>query len=73
MHDMTAAALAENAATKFECACCGKVLKNHATIQWAEMTEGGEFYKVTSTLPEGETSQGCFPMGASCYRAAKPK
>ena len=72
MHELTAAALAEDSAARFECACCGKALKNHGTIQWVEMTEGGEFYKLSSVIPDDENSQGCFPMGASCYRAAKP-
>lgn len=72
MHELTTAALAEDSATRFECQCCGKALKNHGTIQWVEMSESGNYYKTTSTMPEGEVSQGCFPMGASCYRAAKP-
>jgi hypothetical protein len=72
MHEITQASLAEDPKTKFHCVCCDKVLKNHATIQWVEMTESGVYYKTTSTLPEGEVSQGCFPMGSACYRKAKP-
>jgi hypothetical protein len=72
MHELTAAALAEDSSTKFQCACCGKALKNHANIKWVEMSESTTFYKLTSTMPDDEVSQGCFPMGDACYRAAKP-
>jgi len=72
MHELTADALARNPRERFECVCCGKFLKNPATIKWVEMSIDGTYYKMDSTALAEENSQGYFPMGAACYRAAKP-
>lgn len=72
MHELTATVLDADPKFTFRCQCCDKVLKNHGSIEWVELTEEGAMYKLTSTIPDTERSQGCFPMGRGCYRAAKP-
>jgi hypothetical protein len=66
MHQMTADAIADGQKT-FECSCCEKPLKNINTIMWVEMSTTNAWYELGAGLPEDQ-SQGCFPVGATCYR-----
>jgi hypothetical protein len=72
LHELTAAALAENPNVEFECVCCGRKIYAAKTVRWVELGLDGGYYRYPSKL-SAERSQGCFPMGAGCFRTNKPK
>ena len=49
-----------------ECGCCGKKI-DLATAKAAEMAISGKWY-ADGKMPEGETSQGFFDLGAGCFK-----